>query len=56
MENLAVLLGTRRIVGLAFSASRGMFNISLGVARTPGLAHVPGNAAVGSYEDSTSLS
>lgn len=52
-DKLAVLLGTRRIVDLAFSASRDMFNISVGVARTPGPVHAPSEAAGGNLNDST---
>ncbi|WP_181427919.1 hypothetical protein [Pseudomonas syringae] len=45
MDKLAVLLGTRRTVGLALNASRDMFNISVGFARTLGFARAPGKAA-----------
>ncbi|RMS29934.1 hypothetical protein, partial [Pseudomonas ficuserectae] len=45
MDKLAVLLGTRRTVGLALNASRDMFNISVGFARTLGFARALGKAA-----------
>lgn len=56
MDNLTVLLGTQRTVGLAFNANPDMSDMSVVVAGTPGLAHAPSEAAGGSLNDSTSIS